>query len=726
MDLARFRQIDNVLQAALSRPLPERDRFVAEACADDEALRRDVEALLDSSRRSGLLDIPLDQIASECLVRPDARLASGQRLGPYDVHRLLAAGGMGEVYLAEDSRLGRRVALKLLSATWTDDPQRISRFELEARAASALNHPNIVIVHDVGVIDGFHFIAAEYVPGQTLRERLANGPLALPEALRIARQIGSGLAAAHAAGIVHRDLKPENIIVRDDGVVKIVDFGLAKLFGPSEPSPALSPDSLPGLIVGTTAYMSPEQAQGLKVDARSDIFSLGVVLFELIVGRVPFSGSTAPQMMASILRDDAPAASRHRNDVPKEVDRVLRKALQKDPRHRYATVEELLSDLGDVTHARRVRAPLVAAVVVVAAAAFAGIVRTPLGSAPIDSVAILPFTVPDDHAEMRYIVDGLTEGVTRRLSALPQLRVVSGPPDGSRPGGRAQRAGDSAPGAVLRGHVLARGVHLSVHVELTDDDGRPLWAADYDRPASELGSIQALIAADTIEGLHLRLTDDERRQLTRLETINTDAFQAYLKGRYFWSRRTVRDLETSIKYFEQAVALDPKYPLAQAGRADAYLSLGGGGGTPKRPRREDLGTAKQGALTALALDPNLVEAHVSLATVLYWLDWNWSGAEAAFNRALTLNPRYPVAHHRYGVFLAFMGRFDEAIAELNRAVALDPVSVGINADFGLVYYFAHRPDEAIVQTPEGTRARPGLRSVSHRPCRGAHSEGFIR
>lgn len=726
MEVARFRQIEDVLQAALSRPMAERDGFVVSACAEDERLRQEVQALLHAHDRPGLLDSPLSQVASECLEPARASLADGQRLGPYHVLRLLGAGGMGEVYLAEDLRLGRRLVLKLLPAAWTGDARRVSRFEQEARAASALNHPNIATVYDVGVTDGHHFIAAEYVEGETLRQRLAV-PISVSDVLEVATQIGDALAAAHAAGIVHRDLKPENVIVRHDGVVKIVDFGLAKLLSPDlTPVSPSSSESVPGLVLGTTAYMSPEQAEGLEVDGRSDVFSFGVVLFELILGRPPFSGNTASQVIASILRDNAPAVAAERGDVSDDLDRVIAKALRKDPGDRYQSIGDMVAELRTVSRhsvaasswrqpdrpkvrvAGRWRQGGRAALLVVGIASLTALAPT-RRTDPIDSIAIERFTVSAVDFESQYIVDGITEEVGRRLSRIPALRVVSASEgaQSTRRRARGNSAGvEHAAGSVLRGRATVRGDHLAMHVELVDADGRLLWITDYDRAIADLEPLQERIATEVVDQLRLPLAAAERRRLARRETVDAEAYRLYTKGRYFWSKRTARDLETSIKYFEQAIAIDPKYPLAHAGLADAYNALGGSGGTPRRPHREYFGAAKRAALDALALDPDLVEAHVSLATGLAALDWDWRGAETEYQRALALNPRYAPGYGRYGMFLAFMRRFDEAIAVMKQAEELDPVSVSIASDFGLVYYFARRPDDAIVQIRKALELGP--------------------
>jgi serine/threonine protein kinase len=341
MNPEQFRTIDDLLQAALSRPAAERNPFLEQACADDE-LRREVSALLDTHEHEGVLDVGVAPLVAEITSPVGLRLIEGERLGPYEVLGALGAGSMGDVYLANDVRLGRRVALKLLPHEWTDDPRQTSRFEKEARAASALNHPNIITVYDVGVVDGHRFMAAEYVDGETLRARLSL--ITLREALDITTQIARGLAAAHAAGIVHRDVKPENVMVRRDGLVKIVDFGLAKLVA-SGPLSAPPSESIPGMVLGTAAYMSAEQAQGIEVDARSDIFSVGVVLFEMLVGHAPFAGTSSSEVIASILRDNPSAISQLRHDLPRALDRIVSRALEKDPERRYQRIEDLRTDL---------------------------------------------------------------------------------------------------------------------------------------------------------------------------------------------------------------------------------------------------------------------------------------------------------------------------------------------------------------------------------------------
>ena len=565
MNADRWQRIDDVLSGALTRPVTERTAFVAAACLGDEPLRLEIESLLSAHDRSGLLDVPVAQIASDVL-SPGARTsAAGEQVGPYRVIQPLGSGAMGDVYLADDPRLGRKLALKILHGTSSQGFPPVARFAQEARAASALNHPNIATVYDVGRADGRYYIATELVDGQTLRSRLS---AALPavEAVNIAMQMASALQAAHRSGIVHRDIKPENVMLRRDGVVKIVDFGLAK-FVASEARDPERHETLPGVVLGTTPYMSPEQAQGFRVDTRTDLFSLGVVLFEMLTGHPPFGGPSIGSAIASILWDEPSLVSKQRPGVPAELDRIIATALRKDPDRRYQDADHLLADLQQVA------------------------------------------------------------------------------------------AGRFATRGRLRGAALV------------------LFA----------GIVSALVAIAQPAGV------------PALEDPNAAAAQqVYVKGRFFLNQRTVPALASSIRYFEEATVLAPRYAPGYAGMAAAYLALLGNPASPK-PAREYIPEIRRAALGASRLDPKNVEARVLLATIKQIGESDWAGAEREFKHALALDPSYATAHHRYGVHLAFKRRFDEAIAALKRAEQLDPVSLAIVTDLGMVYNFARQPDDAIPQ-----------------------------
>jgi serine/threonine-protein kinase len=671
-----------------------------------------------------------------------------ETISHYRILSKLGAGGMGEVYLAEDLTLGRRVALKLLPSQFTQDPERVRRFEQEARAASATSHPNILTIYEIGQVQTetgvLHFMAMEFVEGQTLRQRLKQG-LKLDEALEIAIQIGSALAAAHGVGITHRDIKPENIMVRHDGYVKILDFGLAKLtenafLQGSDPSityaetvedlfkdryatvtPGSQKETSPGMILGTISYMSPEQARGLKIDTRTDIFSFGITLYEMVAGRSPFEGKTTADMMVSILDRHPTPISRHVPATPAELERIIFKALVKDRARRYQLAGTMLTDLkqlqrrmlldagreqttelspGEVAASRR---PLSrdsgSPQSKDSEKTASGSARVSSGSqrAPLDSLAVLPFFTTSGDPNAAYLAEGIPESLIINLSRLSELRVMAWSTV-VRFRGREVDAleigRDLGVRAIFAGRMYQFGEDLVIKTELVDvNDGSQLWGAQYRRKLDDLGTIEQELSLEICERLRVRLNEEERRRLAKRYTENAAAWQAYLKGRYYWNQRTAKALKKAIESFEEAIKLDDGYALAYAGLADCYCLASIYGGAPPRavmPR------AKAAAMKSLDLDDGLAETHTSLAATLVWSSWDWEASEREFKRAIELNPHYAVAHHWYGsVLLAAQGRFDEALASEKRALELEPLSLVINSNLGFICYQAGRFDEAI-------------------------------
>ena len=615
----------------------------------------------------------------------------GRAIGVYRVRSLLGRGGMGEVYLAHDSKLDRLVALKLLAPELDADPDRLRRFLQEARAASSLNHPHILVIHDVGELDRRPFIVSEFVEGETLRERLRRGPIPVRDAVAIAVQTAGALAAAHARGLVHRDIKPENVMVRPDGYVKVLDFGLAKL---TTPAPA-GADSLmqtqPGTILGTPRYMSPEQARGLELDQRTDVWSLGVVLYEMLSGRPPFDGHTAPDIVAAVLRSEQAPLDPH---VPKALGRIVSQALAKEPRLRFASAGDLLAGLLDVKSAIDSSANREQAKPTPASAARA---RRPQA---IDSLAVLPFVNGSGDPDTEYFCDGITDSTIASLSTVPKLRVMA------RSTTFRYKGRDADPldvgrelnvRAVLTGRLSQRGDRLAITLELVDVlDGSRLWGAKYDSRVSEIFDLEEQIATEVSDKLRLRLTGPERTKLVRRRTDNVGAYQAYLRGRYAWNRRVEAGFRQAIKYFEEAIAADPAYALPYVGLADCYALLGIAEYGGMRPR-EAMPRAHSAAQKALDIDDQLAEAHTTLAHVKGFYDWDWAGADREFKRAIELKPTYPFSHHWFALFLVAMGRAEEGIASELRALELEPLSLIINKNVGTVYYYARQYDRAIEQ-----------------------------
>ncbi len=646
----------------------------------------------------------------------------------------LGAGGMGEVYLAEDTRLGRKVALKLLPAEFTKDADRVRRFEREARAASALNHPNILTIYEVGQADGRHFIAAEFIEGSTLRQRLSQSRLPLNETLEIAVQVASALQAAHDAGITHRDIKPENIMQRPDGYVKVLDFGLAKLTeknaGAKKEHAALSHATAPGMVLGTVSYMSPEQARGQRVDARSDIFSLGIVLYEMLTGHLPFTGQTMSDTLAAILQSEPPPLTRYVTGLPSELEKSLDSALSKDRDIRCPTVKRLLGELKQIKSRLEFETELAR----VSQSDFANgeavtlamtqenlsraakstrataTTRRPRVRKTIDSLAILPLQNASADPNMEYLSDGITESIINSLAQLPRLRVVPGSTVFRYKG---QQIDPQAVGlelgvrAVFSGRVQQLGETLIIKAELIDiAHESQLWGEQYRKRLTDIFALQEEISCEISEKLRLRLTGEEKKKLVKRYTENAEAYQLYLKGRYCTHKRTTDWIKKGIKHFQQAIDLDPNYALAYAGLADAYAFLGSstGGYAP----RETYPKAKKAALQALELDDTLGEAHSSLGFFRLLFDWDFTAAEREYKRAIELSPNYANAHDGYGFYLKATGQHEAAIRECKLAQQLDPLSPFTTLSLGWAYYFARDFDQSLAQGRKVLELDPNL------------------
>jgi eukaryotic-like serine/threonine-protein kinase len=660
------------------------------------------------------------------------------------IHSQIGAGGMGEVYLARDTQLDRSVAVKILPADVNSDETRMKRFTLEAKAASALNHPNILTIYEIGETEDTHFIATEYIEGDTLRHHLSNARLLLSELLDICTQISSALSAAHKAGIVHRDIKPENIMIRRDGLVKILDFGLAKLTThepvtvDTEAATRTLFETDPGTVIGTAIYMSPEQACGITVDGRTDIFSLGVVLYEMVTGTRPFDGKTSSEVLATLLSDKEPQPlARYSREVPAELERIVSKALRKNRDERYQTIKDMLLDLQSlkqeleferklersvpsksewrtdaratsestpsqtVSEQHKKRNTIIAAAgltfIVIAIGAYVYSGRT--HGAVINSIAVLPLVNASGDPNLDYLSDGIAENLMNSLSQLPNLKVMSRNTAFHYKGREqdAEKVGKELNvRCVLTGSLKQVGEQVVINVSLDDAlDNHQIWGAQYDRKVTDLLSVQRELARDISGNLRLKLSGTDESRLSKRYTENPEAYQLYLKGRFYWNKRTGDAASKAIEYFQQAIEKDPNYALGYAGLADAYQLLNL---YADRPPQESFPKAKATAQRALELDDALAEAHTSLAASLFFYDRNFPEAQREFQRAIELNPNYATAHHLYGVtYLAKMERFDEAVAELKRALNLDPLSIAINADLGNTYIQAHQYDKAIEQ-----------------------------
>ncbi len=644
-------------------------------------------------------------------------ISAGTRLGPYEILGQIGAGGMGEVWRAKDPRLGRDVAIKVLPASYSQDADRLRRFEQEARAAGVLNHPNITAVYDIGQHDGSPYVVQELLEGETLRTALSGGKLSERRAIDYGLQIAHGLAAAHEKGIVHRDLKPENLFVTNDGRVKILDFGLAKLMHSEEAGvqtnlPTATAGTEPGVVLGTLGYMSPEQVRGKPADARSDIFSFGAILFEMLSGRRAFQGDSAADTMSAILREDPPDLSLANQSLALGLGRIVRHCLEKNPERRFHSAHDVAFDLESLSDASvptlAVRAheqkPIrklrfiwaVAGVAALLAAMAAVLVSLRPHQVGIDSLAVLPFRSMSADADTDYLSDGITDSLTNKLSQLPALRVVArtivspykGHDSDTKKIGR-----ELDVKAVLSGKVTRRGDSLLVQAELVDvRAGSQLWGESYTRKVVDIQSMEQDIAKEISDRLRPKLTGEDKKRLSKSDTTNADAYQLYLKGRYAWEKRTTESLKQSIEYFNQAIEKDASYAVAYAGLSNSYAVLSAWDFmSPKESFPKAISAAKR----ALEIDDGLAQPHATLGWALTAYDWNFPAAEKEFRTAVQLDPGYATAHHWYGLMLSALARSDESIAELGLATKLDPFSVVMQTNTVRVFIHARQSDRAV-------------------------------
>ena len=696
-------------------------------------------------------------------------LSTGTKLGRYEIRSQIGAGGMGEVYLAQDTELDRMVAIKILPEALASDPQRLQRFVQEAKAASALNHPHILTIHEIGTTANSRFIATEFIDGETLRQHV-NAGMKLSDILETAIQICGALSAAHSAGIIHRDIKPENIMVRRDGYIKVLDFGLAKL---TEPRGSTTDTEAPtkamvntgaGTVMGTANYMSPEQAKGTHVDARTDLWSLGAVLYEMITGRVPFHGETPTETVSLILQKEAAPLTRFTNEVPAELERIVTKALTKDREERYQTAKDLLIDLRNLkrkievdaeiertvapelrpsvstgggqsvtptgsggvaatTSAKtahsassaeyivsgikqhKVAVAVIASLVLIAVGAgvigMSAYLRARNSEVAIESIAVLPFVNQNHDPDSEYLSDGVTESIINSLTQLPSLKVMA---RSSVFRYKGKEADPMAAGkelgvrAVLTGRIMQRGDSLTISTELLDvRDNKQLWGEQYQRKVSDLLAVERDIAREITGNLRLKLSGPEQSRVVKHYTENPEAYQLYLKGRFYWNRRTEEGARKGIEYFQLAIDKDPTYALAYTGLADCYSILGTSYNVASLSPSEAIPKAKSAATKALEMDDTLAEAHTSLAYIRLNYDWDWAGAEREFKRAIELDPNYANAHHWYSHYLMAMSRPQESLAESKRALGIDQLDSVMNVHLGWHYIYARQYDLAIAQ-----------------------------
>lgn len=736
----RWQQIEHLLQAALERAPAERAALLERECAGDTDLREEVESLLASAQPAqDFLEANALEDAAELLKDADSDGSMpGRQVGPYSTQEKLGSGGTGEVYLAHDNRLGRRVALKLLDPGLIDDSVSRTRFLREARLASSLDHPNICTIHEVGEAEGRPFIAMQYVEGKTLRQVIGGRPLGLDSLLSISLQVADALAAAHAQGIMHRDIKPGNIIVTPQGQAKVLDFGLAKLLEREE-AEAETHLTMTGAVMGTPASMSPEQARGERADHRSDIFSFGGVIYEMATGRIPFKGKSRADVISALLKDRHTPAAEVNEEIPARLSAVIDRALAKEAADRYQSMREMISDLRQVVaeaggldqlfsssdvprggvplvalrrlslltvFGRRIPKRLAMALLAIMAVALVGLplviyrswTQQPLPAAqskaeqpgpatPFQSIAVLPFKPLVAGSRDEALEMGMADTLINKLSGMKEIivrpinavRKYAGLEQDAVAAGREQRVD-----AVLDGSIQKSANKIRVTVRLMKvADGRQLWTETFDEKFTDIFAVQDRVSERVVGLLAVKLSGQEQSLLAKRYTDDAEAYDFYLKGRYHLNRLTDDGFMKGRDYFQQAIDKDPNYALAYAGLADAYNALSGWNALPPK---EGFPKAKAAALKALEMDDQLAEAHTALGNVKLLYDWEWSSAESEFKRAVEINPSHSDTRQMYGYYLSAMGRFDEALAEMRRAQELDPLSLAKIAGIGDVLY----------------------------------------
>lgn len=727
----RWQQIKVVLENSLELPKEQRSGFIAEACSGDPALRQEVEsflALQNEEVSAGIVESSRSRVA----------LPPGTKLGDYEVQSLLGVGGMGEVYRARDSRLGRDVAIKVLPSLVSNDPARLRRFEQEARAAAALNHNNILAVHQMGSHEGAPYLVSELLDGVTLREQLRRGQLPLRTAIDYCVQIAHGLAAAHHEGIAHRDLKPENLFVTKEGRVKILDFGLAKLTQ-TEPESidnarTLDDETRPGTVMGTVGYMSPEQVRGEKTDHRADIFAFGAILYEILTGKRAFQKPTSVETMNAILHEDPPAISQLMSSIPPGLHRVVNRCLEKNPERRFQSASDLAFALESSPDSGGLPASAVGpqpssrvattskasppyrrfiwlAGTALALIVITGVVIDPYAlrehlfrPPPIQTIAVLPLSNLSGDESQDYFADGMTEALTTDLARMGSLQVVSRNSSAQYKTTKkplSAIAADLHADAIVLGSVQRSGDRVRITAQLIQAaTDKHIWAESYERDFRDVLALQDDVASSIAVQVQRTLGGPQPLKLAKPQAVSPEAYEIYLKANYYFGQF---DLQKAIEYYNQAIKLDPNYAPAYAHMADPYFFLAF---FSARPPQQAWGKVKELAVLAVQKDDHLPEGHAALASAKLHYDWDFAGAEQEFRRAIELNPNNADIRHGYAHYLMAMGRMDESAAEGRRAVELDPVNDGLTDCLCWHSYAARKYESSIQLALEVLKRQP--------------------
>ena len=763
MDAEQSNKIEEIYHAALEIESNKREAFLYDVCGADVELRQEVESLLNFAEiSSSIIDQPPMDVAVEMFSQTGNSDVIGKELGHYKIDSLIGVGGMGEVFLAHDTKLERNAAIKFIKAEFVLDKTKLRRFLQEAKTASLLNHPNILTIYEIGESKDRQFIAAEFIEGITLRKAISEKTLGLHEILEITIQIATALNAAHFAGIIHRDIKPENIMLRNDGLVKVLDFGLAKLIGNEIQKDGISGDlsvhksqfkipipqlTAPDLLMGTVAYISPEQARFEQIDARSDLWSLCIVLFEMLNGRQPFKEKTVSETISSILQDELTFAA---ENIPFELKRILKKGLQKKVENRYQTAEDLLQDLKEfqraltiesefkqnsgsatadgktATNEIRVSASIQAntndlinvqsqnlssaefifnkvkknkffmiglLAVIIFVFVFFGYFYFSSDSPPIPTIAVMPFSNESGDSNMEYLSDGISESLIDSLSQMNGLKVIAQSSSLKYKGKAAEfekNVRNLGGQYILKGNISQRGDDLQIIAELVDVRiGQQIWVKQFNRKSTEISDVQAEISQLIAQQLKIGLKDNQ--QLAKVNKPNPQAYELLLKGRFYQSKSTYETSKKAIEYYDQALQIDPNYAQAHAAMARSYLYVGTNGFEDPKVA---LQKAKSAAEKASAINDNLPEVHLAMAGIKK-IAWDWTGAEREYQRAIELNPNLAATHFAHAFFLSMMSRHEQAISVIQKARELDPLKPQINADIAYVFYFAKQYEKAL-------------------------------